>query len=264
MLIHDGAYGTLLARHLLGGETVDDLAIRAPGLVIDAHRAYLDAGAQALQTNSFLVHARGSQRRRRLLIDAAVSCAREAIEQSPRPVELLGTVGPVGSVPRDWWPIFEQLLEAQVDAVLCETIAEAATAAACVAAWRDVAAGVHDVSLLLGCTVSPSRGVDAWRWVLDIADVAPDEIHVGLNCCEGPNGLRPVLEQLCDVRGTAWTMPSAGRPDTTASGEPVWPLGDGDGWAQAAAALVAELPVSRVGGCCGSGPDSIAALDAIR
>jgi methionine synthase / methylenetetrahydrofolate reductase(NADPH) len=105
MRIHDGAYGTLLASHLHGDETVDDLCLRAPGLVVDAHRAYLDVGARAIQTNSFLAHLRGSSRRRRQLRHAALECAREAAAGAPGGSEVLvlATIGPVADRASEFW-----------------------------------------------------------------------------------------------------------------------------------------------------------------
>lgn len=260
MRIHDGAYGTLLASHLHGGETVDDLCIRAPGVVVDAHRAYLDAGARAIQTNAFLAHLRGSARRRRDLQHAALACALEAAAASGEEVLVIATIGPAGSEPRDYWRDLEAVLDDDVAAVLCETVTERAVADAFLAAWAEVAGGVSGVDVLLGCSISPGRGSDASRWVLELAQEAPAGVQLGLNCCEGPEGLRPMLEALAEVRETAWVMPSAGLPNEGAGGEPSWPFADPARWTHAVRELVDGLPVAAIGGCCGTTPASIGAL----
>jgi methionine synthase I (cobalamin-dependent) len=102
MQLHDGAMGTMLAAHLRGGETVDDLCVRTPELVRGVHADYLAAGSDVIQTNSFLVGLRDSTRRRRLLLDAALDCAQSAIASlgDVRAVQLAGTIGPHGAEPR--------------------------------------------------------------------------------------------------------------------------------------------------------------------
>lgn len=254
--IHDGAYGTLLAPALHGDETVDDLCLRAPATVVAAHRAYLDAGACSIQTNAFLAHLRSSSRRRRQLQLAALACAREAAAGGGDDVLVIGTLGPAGATPADFWNDVELLLEAEVAAVLCETVTDRRIATAFLDAWSDVARGVDDVRVMLGCSVSPSSGGDAARWVLDMAGEAPDEVELGLSCCEGPSGLRPLLEELVELRESTWVMPSAGVP---VDGR--WPYGQPADWARAVEDLVDGLPLAGVGGCCGTTPDSIAALE---
>lgn len=258
MRIHDGAYGTLLRRQLHGDETVDDLCIRAPRLVTDAHRAYLDAGAAAIQTNAFLAHLRTSTGRRRQLQLAALDCAREAVAASARDdVLVLATLGPAGTEPRDFWHDLELVLDAEVRAVQCETVTDRLTADAFLAAWGDVAAGVRDVEVLLGCSVSPSHGADAARWVLELASDAPEEVQLGLNCCEGPLGLRPLLTELVERRRSAWVMPSAGLPGD----DEHWPFERPTHWWEAVAELVNGLAVTRIGGCCGTTPSHVAAIE---
>ena len=258
MRIHDGAYGTLLQQHLHGDETVDDLCVRAPQLVVDAHRAYLDAGASVLQTNAFLAHLRGSDQRRGRLRRAALDCAREAAAAAPVASPLvLATIGPVGDRPRDFWEPIEQALDAEARGVLCETVTTRAIADAFCSAWSDVAAGVVDVELLLGCSIDPVRA-EASRWVVELAGDAPDELQLGLNCCEGPVGIGAVLAAIAERRGTTWAMPSAGLPTGS---PPTWPWADPRRWAEQVASEVEGLPIAGLGGCCGTNPDHVAALE---
>ena len=262
MRIHDGAYGTLLRRHLHGDETVDDLCVRAPLLVIDAHRAYLDAGASAIQTNAFLAHLRTSTNRRRQLQLAALDCAREAAAATARDeVLVLATLGPAGTEPGDYWHDIELLLDAGVAALQCETVTTRQVADAFLAAWDEVARGVQGVEVLLGCSVSPSAGADAMRWVLELAGEAPAEIAIGLNCCEGPTGLRPLLAELAELRPDAWVMPSAGLPIDEPGSPERWPFDRPKDWSSAVAELVDGLHVAAVGGCCGTTPSHVASLD---
>lgn len=261
MRIHDGAYGTLLERHLRGGETADDLCLRDPTVVVDAHRAYLEAGATAIQTNAFLAHLRDPGRRRRDLQLAALDCARDASATVGTGALVVATVGPAGDQPRDFWGDIELVLDAGAEAVLCETVTTRAVADAFIAAWNEVAHGVQ-VEPMLGCSVAPSAGDPAMRWVLELASDAPAHVRLGLNCCEGTVGLRPLLEGLVEQRETAWLVPSAGVPSRTAEGTTEWPLADPAPWVESLLELVDGLPVEAVGGCCGTTPRSIARLAA--
>ncbi len=264
MRIHDGAYGTLLAAHLHGDETVDDLCLRAPNLVVDAHRAYLEAGAGAIQTNSFLAHLRGSDRRRRELRHAALACAREAAGSAGRgdgdaPVGFV-TIGPGSDDPRAVWEPIEQALDADALGLLCETVTDARTARAFAAAWAEVGAGVRGVEVLLGCSVSPSLGRDACAWVVDLATELADDVLLGLNCCEGPVGIRGVLEDIAERRDRVWAMPSAGIPRAEEGEPPVWPFEQPADWAGAVLEAIDDLPLHAIGGCCGTTPSFVGSL----
>lgn len=263
MRIHDGAYGTLLAGHQHGDETVDDLCLREPLVVAAAHAAYLDAGVDAIQTNSFLVHLRGSERRRAELRRAALGCARDAAGTTGRDVLVVATIGPVGDEPASFWESIEQFLELEATAVLCETVTSRTVANAFLAAWADVAPGVRDVELLLGCSTDPASR-DASAWVLELAADAPEEVQLGLNCCAGPQGMRGLLEAIATERGSTWAMPSAGLPTVSAGSPPAWPLAAPVEWAGATLEQVVDLPISALGGCCGTTPDHLAALAGAR
>ena len=54
VLVSDGAMGTMLyAKGVFVNRSFDELNLAQPDLVADVHRAYLDAGAEVLETNTF-------------------------------------------------------------------------------------------------------------------------------------------------------------------------------------------------------------------
>src|ERR1700737_4906856 len=54
LVLFDGAMGTMLyARGVFINQCYDELNLRSPDLVRDVHRAYVKAGAEVLETNSF-------------------------------------------------------------------------------------------------------------------------------------------------------------------------------------------------------------------
>src|ERR1051326_1491370 len=54
IVLFDGAMGTMLyGKGVFINQSYDELCLKAPDLVRDVHRAYVKAGAQVLETNSF-------------------------------------------------------------------------------------------------------------------------------------------------------------------------------------------------------------------
>jgi methionine synthase I (cobalamin-dependent) len=256
----DGAYGTLLARHLRPGEVADQLCTRQPDRVVDAHRAYLEVGSRELHTVSFMAFTLPAARRRQAYVDA-LECARAAVGSvggvvGRSQVHVVATMGPAGLEPRALWADIELLLERDVTDIACLTVHRPDAARAFVRAFSEVADGTQSRATL-GLTVAPSRGPDSWRWVRSLE--FPSNVTPALNCCEGPAGLRPVLEHLADQAPAVRLAPSAGLPEPGVV--PRWPC-EPEPWAQAVVELAAGLPMASVGGCCGTTPDHIEALAA--
>src|SRR5215210_1490860 len=101
-ILADGAIGTMLyAAGASLDESFDALNLSRPELVLDTHRAYLDAGADLLETNSFganrfKLEAFGLADRVREINKKAVRLAREAREITGRPALIAGSIGPTG------------------------------------------------------------------------------------------------------------------------------------------------------------------------
>ena len=139
-ILADGAIGTMLyAAGASLDESFDALNLTRPELVLDAHRAYLDAGADLLETNSFganrfKLEAFGLADRVREINKKAVRLAREAREISGRPVLVAGSIGPTGRTLAPFGVVtpeavraafreqIEALLEGGVDLLVLETI----------------------------------------------------------------------------------------------------------------------------------------------
>lgn len=252
-MLCDGAYGTLLAPYAVDGENVDALCRLDPNKVVWAHRAYIEAGATCIQTNSFLAYQLSNSRRRNQY-RAALDCAREAQSASNQSITVHATVGPAGSEPRNFYRDIEQLLDDGVAGIRCETVTDVETANAFVQAWKEVAVGVPSMAILT-VSVSPSRGVDSWRWIISIPEAT--NLALGLNCCEGLAGLREPLELLCEREPKPWLLPSAGIPGTSTDRAQ-----HPEHWADEFSRILEGISPAALGGCCGTTPDHIAALSA--
>jgi 5-methyltetrahydrofolate--homocysteine methyltransferase len=298
----DGAMGTMVQRQGLDEEAfrgarfarhdrplrndVDALSISRPGLVLDIHRAYLEAGADIIETNTFaatslaqadfgLGHAAYD------LNVAAAGLARRATDEwsdrtPDRPRLVAGAMGPTNrrrstspdAVARVRDAYREQargLLDGGVDLLLLETVVDTQTARTALEAVRDeLGARGRRVPVLVSATITEHDGRTlSGQTIEDFYDAIRHlrPLGVGLNCAFGARGMQPHLAGLSRLApGLVTCHPSAGLPD--ASGR--YPERPSD-----TAALLGELAtaglVNVVGGCCGTTPDHIRAIaDAVR
>src|SRR5262245_28162111 len=140
-LLLDSAMGTELERR--GARSQLPLwsawaLVEAPSLVLAIHRDDIEAGADILTANTFRTHRRslqkgGKARRTEELTEQAVTLARRAAGESPRPILVAGSLSPLEDcyrpdlVPEDgalWQEHGQQarlLAEAGVDLILAET-----------------------------------------------------------------------------------------------------------------------------------------------
>src|SRR5262249_51968495 len=99
IVVFDGAMGTMLySKGVFINQCYDELNLRAPDMVGDIHRRYVDAGAQVIETNSFGANRLkltqyGLQDQVRELNQAAAAVARKA---SRGRALVAGAVGPLG------------------------------------------------------------------------------------------------------------------------------------------------------------------------
>src|ERR1700731_2198659 len=101
-LLGDGAMGTQLhARGVSFERSFDELNLTEPKIVEEIHRAYISAGSELIETNTFGANRiklarHGIDKRVRDINFRAVKLAREAREISGEPVFLAGSVSSIG------------------------------------------------------------------------------------------------------------------------------------------------------------------------
>ena len=277
LVIGDGAMGTELQRAGLAiGECGDRWNLEHPGRLISIHAAYIEAGSQAIITNSF-----GANRwvlDRYGLADRAVAVNRAAATIARRAaaaaVCVLGDIGPCGGFlrplgeidPGDLEAEFTAqagaLLEGGVDGIIIETMsaldelriairaAHAARAPFIVASMAFDRVPNGNIRTMMG--VSPEQAAQAA--VEAGADV------VGANC--GTHMTAADFERVAAAFRQTTDRPimiqsNAGSPELV-DGRAVYRLTP-DEFAQGMKAVVAA-GASIVGGCCGTTPAHIAAL----
>jgi methionine synthase I (cobalamin-dependent) len=277
-LLSDGAMGTMLyAQGVSFDKCFDQQNVTNPEIVAGIHQAYIEAGAQLIETNTFGANrfkliAHGLEDRVAEINTAAVGLARRVVQASNRPVFIGGSVGPLGVrlapfgriQPAQAYAAFHEqiaaLVEAGVDLVVIETISDLYEMAEAIKAARAVAADVpvmatmtftHDDLTLLGD--GPQKVAQ------QLSELGADII--GVNCSEGP---AQVLRILKNMRGVApeariAVRPNAGWP-THLGGRIMYPATP-EYFGEYAVTFV-EAGASIVGGCCGTTPEHIAAMRA--
>lgn len=305
ILILDGAMGTMLQKQSLQeedfrGERFKDwpsplqgnndlLVLTKPEAVAKVHMAFLEAGADFIETNSFNATtisqadydmAELAPEIARASAQLARKCADEMSERTPdKPRAVLGSVGPMNKTlsisPKVEDPgyrdvTFDEVKDSYigqikamvdiVDAILVETVFDTLNCKAAIAAAREVFVDVgYERPLLISGTITDRSGrtlsgQTAEAFWVSIAHAKP--FAVGLNCALGADEMRPHIEALSRVADThILAFPNAGLPN--AFGEydelPADMRRQIEPW-------VHEGFVNILGGCCGTTPDHIAAI----
>ena len=290
VLVADGAMGTALQAHDLG---LDDFAglegcneilnVTRPDVVRSVHRGYLEAGADAVETNTFGANFANFaeydiEERIFELAEAGARLARETADEfatPDRPRFVLGSVGPGTKLPtlghapfatlRDAYAEeVRGLLEGGVDAVIVETTQDILqTKASIIGAQRAMDAVGRRVPIIASITVETTGtmllGTEVGAALQALEPMGIDVI--GLNCATGPAEMSEHLRQLSNhARVPLSVMPNAGLPELGPNGA-VYPLGP-EALVEALTGFVREFGVGLVGGCCGTTDEHIRQLAA--
>jgi len=260
-VVGDGGMATQLqSRGLQLSQAPECWNLTRPHDVTVVHHAYVQAGAQWQQTNTF-----GGTRlrleRSGLGSDAdevnrtAVQCARAASAGVP----VLGSIGPSSADPAQWDRLFsiqcEALAATKVEGYIVETIVSLAEGVAAVRAAVRAGSGPVIASFTPGASGTLLDGTVAEPAAEAL--VAAGAAVIGVNCGEGPEHLLPVAARLVRL-GIAPVLaaPNAGLPIATESGLRYALLPDG--FARAAIEFQ-QIGVRMLAGCCGTAPEHIRA-----
>ncbi|MEN0071491.1 MAG: homocysteine S-methyltransferase family protein, partial [Propionicimonas sp.] len=288
VLVADGAMGTMLQEFDLsladfqGYEGCNEvLNVTRPDVVTAIHRAYLDAGADCVETNTFGANlaALGEYDipgRIAELAGAGASLARAAADSAAadgRTRFVLGSMGPGTKLPslghigyaalRDAYQVqAEAMIAGGVDAFQIETCQDLLqTKAAVVGAHRAARFLGVDLPVLVNVTIETTGtmllGSEIGAALTALEGLGIDAI--GLNCATGPAEMSEHLRHLSrHARIPVACMPNAGLPELTADGAR-YPMGP-DAFVDYVRQYTGEFGLGLVGGCCGTTPAHIARL----
>ncbi len=309
ILLLDGAMGTMIQCHSLTESDFrgdrfteweidlrgnnDLLTLTQPHIIADIHDAFLNAGADVIETNTFnansismadynmqeLVHELNLESAR-----LARSCADAATARDPqKPRFVAGVLGPTNrtaslspkvedpgyrnvsfsDLDQCYYEATNALMDGGVDFILIETIFDTLNAKAAIfAVNRAFDDRGERLPIALSGTITDASGrtlsgqtVEAfWN---SVRHAKP--LFIGLNCALGPAQLREHVQELSRIADTHVSVhPNAGLPNAFG------------GYDESPAQMAEEIGkwvtagyVNMVGGCCGTTPEHIAAFSAV-
>jgi methionine synthase / methylenetetrahydrofolate reductase(NADPH) len=276
LILADGAMGTMLyGKGVPYERCFEELILSKPAMVEEIHGAYIAAGAELIETNSFGANRlklsdHGLGDRVREINLRAVKLARAARETAGVDVFVAGSVGPLG---RPLEPIgevslaeatalFEEqigaLLEGGADLILLETFGDLDELALAVRAARRVC----DLPVVAQATFAEdsltASGASPEEAVRTLRDLGADV--VGVNCSVGPQPMLDVVQRMLAVGDVPVSaMPNAGLP-ARVGGRFLY-FATPQYFAEYAVTF-AHAGARIVGGCCGTTPAHISAMKA--
>jgi len=292
VVLADGAMGTQVqARNLdtdkdfLGHENCTEILNRSrPDLVRSIHVAYLEAGSDAVETNSFggspvTLAEFGLEAEAFDLNKRAAEIAHEAIDEfkgDGRERFVLGSIGPGTKLPSLGQIEYQRLEDALaiqsagllaggVDAILIETCQDLLQLKAAVnGAKRACAKSNATLPIMTNVTVETTGTLLVGADIAAAATVvhALGVTVMGVNCATGPQEMAEHIRWLSqNWPGLLLCLPNAGLPELV-DGHTHYPLNP-DEMAKWLERFVEEDGLNLIGGCCGSHEPHIAALDAM-
>jgi methionine synthase I (cobalamin-dependent)/5,10-methylenetetrahydrofolate reductase len=275
IVVFDGAMGTMLYNEgVFINQSYDELNLRAPDLVKKIHRAYVKAGAEVIETNSFGANRLkltqyGLDAQVREINRAAAKIAREVADDAGRPVLVAGAVGPLGVRIEPFGPTsvaeareyfreqMKGLVEGGADLFLLETFGDLHEIEQAILAARDVA---PDKPVIAQMTVGQD-GLSPYGATPEVIARTLDELGadvIGLNCSVGPQTILEAIEKMAtQTKKKLSAQPNAGMPRDI-GGRSMY-MASPEYMATYARHLV-QAGARVVGGCCGTTPDHIKAI----
>lgn len=274
-LLADGAMGTILHSRGIGFDRCfDELNLTNPGSVAEIHRAYIEAGAQLIITNTFGANRfklakHGLQNQVAEINRAAVDLAKRVVSASFKEVLIAGDVGPLGVRIAPYGRVkpeaareafadqIRSLAEAGADLIVIETFSDLYEIKEAIKAARQVCELPVVASVTFTRDDRTLLGDDPVVVARRLQEAGVDVI--GVNCSGGPAQLLRLLKLMSQAVPDAkyWVKPNAGWPEQV-GGRIMYPA-DAEYFGDYALSF-REAGASVVGGCCGTTPQHIAAM----
>ena len=250
----DGAFGTYY-RALTGSLKPCELAnLNDPGVVCQIHRSYVEAGADAIKTNTFAANpATMDLDILERVISEGVRLAREAAGGRA----VFADIGPIPpadrDAPGDYLMLAQAFAREGLTRFLFETMDEFAPL---IPAIRWIREAIPGAIVAVSFAASQDGYTGAGRLYRDLIAAARAEGAdlVGLNCVSGPAHMLGLLRRLDLSRGDVLAMPNAGYP-ARVNGRLLYE--DNPGYFAEKLVDMKRLGVRALGGCCGTTPEHI-------
>lgn len=288
ILIIDGAMGTMLQAENLsaedfGGEEYEGcneyLNVLRPDILDKIHRAYLEAGADIISTNTFggtplvldefsLGHL--SHEINKKAVEIAKACAKD-YSTPERPRFVAGAIGPTtktlsvtggttfDKLSENFYVQAKALIEGGADLLLMETSQDMLNVkAGTIGIKRAFMETGIELPVMISGTIEPMgttlAGQSIEAFYISIEHIKP--LSVGLNCATGPEFMIDHLRSLSDLAASYVTCyPNAGLPDEEGHYHE-----SPESLSQKLLGFAEKGWLNMVGGCCGTTPAHIRAI----
>jgi len=264
----DGAMGTMLyGKGFFLNVCYDELNLKQPKLVQEVHEAYVRAGAELIETNTFGANPKklasyGLADDTEKINTAAARLARAAAGDR---VSVLGAVGPLGVRIEPFGPTSREeaftlfrrqvdgLLAGGVDGFILETFSDLDEIHAALRAVRSACDLPVITQMTIGTDGLTHYGTDPETFAKQLAEWGADVI--GVNCSVGPAGVLDAVERMVKATDRPISaVPNAGLPKDV--GDRKIYLASPEYMASYARRMI-EAGARLVGGCCGTTPEHI-------
>jgi homocysteine S-methyltransferase len=269
----DGAMGTMLYnRGIFVNVCYDELSRSQPALVQEVHEAYVQAGAEILETNTFganpvKLSSHGLDDETEAINQAAVTVARRAAAGKAL---VVGAIGPLGIRLEPWGPTARQeaigfftrqvrgLLEGEVDGFILETFSDLQELEAALCAVRPLSDLPVIAQMTVGQDGNTSYGTSVDTIATRLTELGADVI--GLNCSVGPAAMLDAIERMvAQTNRPVSAQPNAGLPRSV-DDRSIY-LASPEYMGSYARRMI-HAGARFVGGCCGTTPDHIRKIHA--
>jgi len=305
ILVLDGAMGTMIQRYRLSeedfrGERFKDyphdlkgnndlLSLTKPDVIKEIHKAYLSAGSDIIETNTFNANAisQADYKLEKLSYEinyqAAINAGQaveEFLKENPgsKPRFIAGALGPTNKtlslspnvndpgyravtfdqMMKAYYDAARGLVEGGVDILLIETVFDTLNAKAAIYAVEEYCSEVKkDIPIIVSGTIvdlsgRTLSGQTTEAFLISVSHTK-NLLCVGLNCSLGAKQMRPFIQELADKAPFYVSVyPNAGLPNE---------MGEYDESPEAMAKMIEDFASSGfsniIGGCCGTTPDHI-------
>ena len=309
VLVLDGAMGTMIQRYKLSEEDYrgerfrnhpcdlkgnnDLLSLTRPDVIAEIHKAYLEAGSDIIETNTFnaTTISQADYQAEEFVYEINFESARIAAEAATiyseltpdKPRFVAGSIGPTNKTtslspdvndPGFRAIFFDEmkaaykgqvkgLVEGGVDLLLVETVFDTLNAKAALMGIEEyLKSAGKQIPVMVSGTIADASGrtlsgqtLEAFMHSLSHVDL----LSIGLNCSLGAKEIRPYLKELAGKSSFFTSVhPNAGLPNQ---------FGEYDETPEEMSKLIKDFIdsgfVNIVGGCCGTTPDHIRAFAAL-
>jgi len=265
LVLFDGAMGTeLYNKGVFINSCYDELNLSRPQLIMELHQAYVEAGADVIETNTFGANRFKLQKHglEDKLYEINFKGAEIARQAAGEDVYVAGSIGPLNERLEPWGPLSEQeaqeifleqarpLIDGGVDLIIFETFSDLHLVQQAILAIKNN----FDISIIAQMTIGNDGnslfGTPPELFASKMQQWGADVI--GINCSVGPKPMLDALEKMNEVVSIPISiMPNAGTP-VNVEGRNIY-LSTADYFAEYSRRFI-QAGATVIGGCCGTSP----------